>query len=324
MSCDTSGGLLIFYYIKVARNIIFIIAPIILLVLGTIDFLKIVTSSSEKDMGNFINTFKKRILICIVILLLPVFVSLVMSFTTDSSNINCMEKATKENIEALEKKEKAEKQRKMEEEKKKQEEKTKKMNEEEKKKAEEAKKKAEEEKKNNSGRSNVNVSLTAVDVTSIGCPVYYGGAQLSSLTFNSSVASEIRGILTGVCGYVNSTSFLYKIDTAGAYVNKNGYHGRGLAIDLYNTWTYTRNGVTYTPYSGQGTSTWNNYQKFICNVCGGQENCTYNITYQIYMRYFRSKGWCWGGSWVPGYFDPMHFEKTDGGCGSVPVGRIHC
>ena len=320
MSCDTSAGLMIFYYIKIARNIIFIVAPIIFLILGTIDFLGIVSASSEKDMSKFLDTLKKRGLILMAIMLLPAFVSLAMSFTTDTTNTSCMEKATKANIDRLIKEEDEARKKREEEEKQSLIDKIKKMN-------EEAEKKAEEEKKNNGGGSGSGASasgkIVSMKVNDLDCPVYYGQSVLSTLRVDSGVSSELHGILSSVC-YSAYDLGLPGVLTAGAYTNKPGYHGRGIAIDLFNTWSFKKNGKTYSPYSGQGTSTWNKYKKFICEVCNGKEDCYYNLNYQIYIKYFRPKGWCWGGSWNTNYFDPMHFEKTDGGCSTTRKLQITC
>ena len=110
MSCDTAGGLLIYLYIKKAMTIIMIIAPMILLVLGTIDFMGAVTAGDEKGMRKSIQTFLKRILICVVILLLPYIIGFIMSFASDitgveSKLLNCIEEATDERVAELEAKE---------------------------------------------------------------------------------------------------------------------------------------------------------------------------------------------------------------------------
>ena len=106
MSCNTAGMLSLFYYIKIAMNIIFIGAPILLLLLGTIDFLKIVASGDERNMKKSVETFIKRVVICVIILILPLFINLVMSTLNVKSYKECYKNATKANIEKLEKAEK--------------------------------------------------------------------------------------------------------------------------------------------------------------------------------------------------------------------------
>ncbi len=103
MSCNTPGMLSLFYYIKIAMNIIFIAAPILLLILGTIDFLKVVTSGDEKGMRKATDDFIKRIIICVVILLLPLLINFVMSMLNVKSYKECFVNATKANIEKLDK-----------------------------------------------------------------------------------------------------------------------------------------------------------------------------------------------------------------------------
>ena len=101
MNCNTPGMLSLFYYIKIAMTIIFIAAPIILLVLGTIDFLKVVTSGDEKNMKKSVNDFIKRLVICVVILLLPLIINIIMSVVNVKSYKECFANATKANIEKL-------------------------------------------------------------------------------------------------------------------------------------------------------------------------------------------------------------------------------
>lgn len=73
-----------------ASHIILIIAPILLLVLGTIDFLGAVTANDEKEIKKATNTFLKRLVICIIIMILPVLVNLIISFTTFKNLTSCL------------------------------------------------------------------------------------------------------------------------------------------------------------------------------------------------------------------------------------------
>lgn len=101
MSCNTAGMLTLFYYIKIAMNIIFIGAPILLLLLGTIDFLKVVTAGDEKKMKKSVDDFVKRVIICVLILILPILINLVMSTLNVKSYTECYKKATRANINKL-------------------------------------------------------------------------------------------------------------------------------------------------------------------------------------------------------------------------------
>ena len=103
MSCNTPGMLSIFYYIKIAMNIIFIAAPVLLLVLGTIDFLGATTASDEKKMKKSVDNFIKRLLICVVILILPLIINTIMNVLNVKSYKECFANATKENIAKLDK-----------------------------------------------------------------------------------------------------------------------------------------------------------------------------------------------------------------------------
>lgn len=188
---------------------------------------------------------------------------------------------------------------------------------------------------------NVYAGTKKIDVTDIGCTLYYDinkGTVKTSLNVNSTVADELHEILKKSCAYINKLDFVSSLQTAGvgsynpAQFNEGDYHAAALAIDLNNQWTYTSpSGKKYTPYSGQGdcnsgkkTCTWERYTQFICEVCDGKEDCKYNINYNIYVNYFKPKGWCWGGDWGSNYFDPMHFQKSLGSCSTPNKNRITC
>ena len=66
---------------KPIAQAIMIIAPIILLVMGTIDMTKAVAASDEKAMKTAVSTLFKRFIICVIILLLPIVVNLIMGWT---------------------------------------------------------------------------------------------------------------------------------------------------------------------------------------------------------------------------------------------------
>ena len=175
---------------------------------------------------------------------------------------------------------------------------------------------------------NVNYVKTArLDVSNVGCNVTYGtGNVIKSMTFHELLIDDLSGIFKNICKYINKTSWINELQSAGAYVNKgDSYHAKGMAVDLNNQWSYAVNGKTYKPYSGQGTNTWYNYNKFVCEVCDGKEDCKYNVNYIIYKRYFEGNGWCWGGNWGTGAFDPMHYEiRPDNKCVNARKQNIKC
>ena len=73
-----------------AAHIIMIIAPILVLVLGAIDVLGAVTASDEKAMRKAMSTFGKRLLICVIIMILPLLVNMIISFTTFQDLTSCL------------------------------------------------------------------------------------------------------------------------------------------------------------------------------------------------------------------------------------------
>ena len=71
-------------------HIINIIAPALVIVLGAVDFLGAVTASDDKALKKAANTFMKRLAICIVIMILPLLVNMVISFTTFNNLTSCL------------------------------------------------------------------------------------------------------------------------------------------------------------------------------------------------------------------------------------------
>ena len=94
---------------------------------------------------------------------------------------------------------------------------------------------------------------------------------------------------------------------------------------MNDLWVYNANGKQYRPYSSMGYSTWNRYEKFVCEVCDGKEDCEYNVNYVIFKRYLEGNGWCWGGNWGKEHFDPMHFEiRENNKCAIARTQKISC
>jgi len=73
-----------------AVRLIMIAAPIILIVMGGVDILKVVTSSDEKDMKKAWSNLIKRFIICAVIFLLPLLVNFIIGWTTFKDLTACL------------------------------------------------------------------------------------------------------------------------------------------------------------------------------------------------------------------------------------------
>lgn len=76
-------------YTTIAARIIMIISPILLIVLGTVDFIGAIAASDEKAIKKATSNFLKRLLICVVILILPILVNLIIGFTTFNDLTAC-------------------------------------------------------------------------------------------------------------------------------------------------------------------------------------------------------------------------------------------
>ena len=73
-----------------AARLIMIAAPILLVVMGGVDILKVVTSGDEKDMRKAWSNLIKRFIICVVIFLLPLLVNFVIGWTTFNDLTACL------------------------------------------------------------------------------------------------------------------------------------------------------------------------------------------------------------------------------------------
>lgn len=62
-------------------HIIMIAAPIVLIIMSTIDIFGVISSSDEKNMKKCWNTMFKRFIICIIILILPLLINIIMGWT---------------------------------------------------------------------------------------------------------------------------------------------------------------------------------------------------------------------------------------------------
>ena len=345
--CDSASVVKIIYYVKVFVTIITIAVPIILILSCMISAVKAVISGESDMVSKTLSSWIKKSVAALLIFMIPTIVFTIIDAVDGDANIKgCYESSTLNRVDTLEGTEKSSKEAQIAKWKQEQEAK-KKLEDEKKRQMKEQKQKEKQKKKStkNGGAPSTNNSYdyststeangnktpagktVSIDVTNLGCPVTYDGMIKRTLVVHEAVANEVRNVLSKWCtGFVNQNQSLTngRIETAGAYVNKAGYHGRGLAIDLYNNWKYTENGKTYTPYAGQGPDTFSRYNTFICEVCNGREDCNKNINYQLYYGYFKSINWCWGGNWTSTYFDPMHYEKTDGGCSVASGSRIKC
>lgn len=73
-----------------AAKLIMIAAPIILIVMGTIDFLGAVAASDDRAFKKAFSNLLKRFLICVVILLLPLLINFVIGWTTFKDLTACL------------------------------------------------------------------------------------------------------------------------------------------------------------------------------------------------------------------------------------------
>lgn len=103
LACDNSSILNTILFIKRLIDIIFIVAPIVLVLLLTIDIAKNVLSKDDNENKKNITIAIKRLVYCIVLFFVPLIIDSIMSYL-DGYNVNfakCYEKATEENVQKL-------------------------------------------------------------------------------------------------------------------------------------------------------------------------------------------------------------------------------
>ncbi len=325
--CDSSTGAYMVYYVKILLTIIRIAVPIMLIVSCMISVVKTITSNDSDMTNKMLKSWVSKIVAAILVFMIPTFVYLIGDLVSSSADVkSCIKNSSLSRAKELKEQEEKENQEaigkwKEEMEKKRQE--------------EEARRAQQQQQQQQSqtgstgettgGGTITSTSVTKVNMRDIGCDEYYSSTlHREYLYFNTEVAGEIHEIFVKMCTYVNSSPYVSRIQDAGSYVQKAGYHGRGLAVDLFTEYSYTHNGKTYRPYGNYSYAEWDNYKRFVCEVCNGDETCPQNINYHIYHNIFQQYGWCWGGNWSPQYYDPMHFEKTDGGCSTTRKLQITC
>lgn len=92
--CSNPKSLSVFKFIGNLLKVGFIAIPILLIIIGSIDFLKAVAANKDDDIKKAQNAFVKRIIAAIVVFLVPLIVSIVMNIFKDETNIdvksNCL------------------------------------------------------------------------------------------------------------------------------------------------------------------------------------------------------------------------------------------
>ena len=115
-ACTDSGFLSVIYFIKKMIDIVFLVLPIILIVMISVDLAKNVMAKGADDMKKNTNIAIKRIIYCVFAFLIPTIVNLVINTVYDLTSNNgtkenallCWKNATKDNIQKYKEIEEAE------------------------------------------------------------------------------------------------------------------------------------------------------------------------------------------------------------------------
>ena len=71
-------------------HLIMIAAPILLIVMGSIDLLRVVSAGDEKDMRKMWSNLLKRLIICIIVIILPIIINMIIGWTTFEDLSACL------------------------------------------------------------------------------------------------------------------------------------------------------------------------------------------------------------------------------------------
>lgn len=101
--CNESGVLHIIYLIKLALSIIRLAIPVILIIIVSLDILKLVISK-DVEIGKTMQKIVKRLIAAVLLFVIPSILNFVLAILGNTTNIelsSCWVNATKENIEKL-------------------------------------------------------------------------------------------------------------------------------------------------------------------------------------------------------------------------------
>ena len=106
--CDTSGMTKVFLILKIGLKIIFVLVPIIIIIATIINLVKIITSGKEDDLKASLPTFVKKIIAGLIIIVFPSIFSYIFTNFVPGNGGNilaCLESASLERVQSLEKQE---------------------------------------------------------------------------------------------------------------------------------------------------------------------------------------------------------------------------
>lgn len=109
-ACENPEILRVFFFFNLILNIVKIVVPIGLIVMGLIDFSRALTSNDESTQKKSTKLFIKRVIMAVLVFFVPWIVeTLIIGLGNLADGVNftdCLENATKEKIESLENSEK--------------------------------------------------------------------------------------------------------------------------------------------------------------------------------------------------------------------------
>lgn len=88
--CSNPKALSVFKFIGNILKVAFIAVPIVLIIMGSIDFMKAVMAGKEDDIKKNQSVFVKRIIAAVIVFFVPIITNILMNTILDQTESNCL------------------------------------------------------------------------------------------------------------------------------------------------------------------------------------------------------------------------------------------
>ncbi len=101
IQCDKDGLLSVFVIVRFILTIIQWVAPIILIIIGSIDMVKAIIAGKEDEIKKHQQTLIKRLISAVIIFLIPLLVSIIMGWVGNDTWKSCWQTAKSGDLKSL-------------------------------------------------------------------------------------------------------------------------------------------------------------------------------------------------------------------------------
>lgn len=86
LDCITQSKINTFYLLGLGIFVLRIVVPMILLIFGIIDLIKVITSGSDNDMKSVVKLLGVKLVLAVLVFLLPTFISILLNITSNEDD----------------------------------------------------------------------------------------------------------------------------------------------------------------------------------------------------------------------------------------------